>query len=58
MGMPFELIFGIFLIIVFIVIAFIAIGGFLDIGRTANVGTFYEDFLNSYIYKVSGLRYI
>ncbi len=43
LGMPFEIIFAIFLIIVFIVIAFIAIGGFLDIGKSANVGVFYED---------------
>lgn len=43
LGMPFEIIFAIFLIIVFIVIAFIAISGFLDIGKTASVGTFYED---------------
>ena len=44
LGMPFEIIFGIFLIIVFIIIAFIAIGGFLDIGRSSSVGGFYNDF--------------
>jgi len=43
MGMPFGMMFAIFLIVVFIVIAFIAIGGFLDIGTSASVGMFYED---------------
>jgi hypothetical protein len=44
MGMPFGMIFAIFLIIVFVVIAFIAMGGFLDIGRASSVGLFYDEF--------------
>ncbi len=44
MGMPFEIIFAIFLIVVFVVIAFIAVGYFLDIGRSSSVGIFYRDF--------------
>lgn len=44
LGMPFEVIFAIFLIVIFIIIAFIAIGGFLDVGRSTNVGLFYEEF--------------
>ncbi len=43
MSMPFGMIFAIFLIIIFIVIAFVAISTFLDFGRTANVGIFYQD---------------
>ena len=43
MGMPFSMIFAIFLIIVFIVIAFIAVKSFLDIGRTSGVGMFYDE---------------
>ena len=43
-GMPFSMIFAIFLIVVFVVIAFIAIGHFLDIGRSSSVGMFYRDF--------------
>jgi hypothetical protein len=43
MGMPFGMIFAIFLIVVFVVIALIAVGGFLDIGQSASVGMFYED---------------
>lgn len=43
MGMPFGMIFAILLIIVFVVIAFIAIKGFLDIGRTSGVGMFYDE---------------
>jgi hypothetical protein len=44
MGLPFGMIFAILLIVVFIVVAFIAIGSFLDIWRTSSVGTFYDDF--------------
>lgn len=44
MGMPFGIIFAIFLIVVFVVIAFIAVGYFLDIGRSSSVGMFYRDF--------------
>jgi len=43
MGMPFSMMFAIFLIIVFIVVAFIGIRFFLDFGRTADIGLFYED---------------
>ncbi|MGC9309753.1 MAG: hypothetical protein ACP5D2_03620 [Candidatus Nanoarchaeia archaeon] len=42
LGMPFGVIFSIFLIIVFIVIAFIAIGHFLDIGKCGKIGQFYD----------------
>lgn len=43
MGMPFGMIFAIFLIVVFVVIAFIAVAGFLDIGESAGVGMFYDE---------------
>jgi len=43
MGLPFGVIFSIILIVVFIVIAFIAIKHFLDIGDCAGVGQFYEE---------------
>ena len=43
MGMPFNMIFAILLMIVFFVTAFIAIGYFLDIGRSSDVGMFYRD---------------
>jgi len=43
MGMPFSMMFAIFLIIVFIVVAFMGIRFFLDFGRTADVGLFYKD---------------
>ena len=43
MGMPFGIIFAIFLIVVFIVIAFIAVNHFLDIGGCAGVGLFYDE---------------
>ena len=42
-SLPFGIIFAIFLIVVFVVIAFIAISHFLDIGRQTGVGMFYED---------------
>ena len=44
MGMPFGMIFAIFLIVVFVVIAFIAVGYFLDIGDSSSVGLFYREF--------------
>ena len=47
MAMPFKMIFAIFLIIVFVVFAFIAIKGFLKIGETSNVGLFYEELQES-----------
>ena len=43
MGMPFGMIFAIFLIVVFVVIAFIAVEGFLDLGESASVGMFYDE---------------
>jgi len=43
MGMPFGIIFAIFMIIIFIVIAFIAVRHFLDIGSCSSVGLFYDE---------------
>ena len=43
MSMPFAVIFSIILIVVFIVIAFIAIKHFLNLQKCGSVGTFYED---------------
>lgn len=43
MGMPFNMIFAIFLMIVFVVIAFIAVKSFLDIGKSSGVGMFYDE---------------
>lgn len=43
MSMPFGMIFAIFLIVVFVVFAFMAIAGFFEIGDTASVGMFYEE---------------
>lgn len=43
MGLPFGMIFAIFLIVIFIVIAFIAINHFLDIGKCSSVGMFYDE---------------
>ena len=43
MGMPFSMMFAIFLIIVFIVAAFMGIRFFLGFGRTVDVGLFYDD---------------
>jgi len=42
-GLPFGIIFAIFLIIVFIVVAFIAVNHFLDIGACSSVGMFYDE---------------
>jgi len=42
MALPFGLIFSIILIVVFIVIAFIAVNHFLDIGKCAQIGGFYD----------------
>lgn len=44
MGLPFSLIFSIFLIIIFIVVAFMAGKSFLDTSTCAKIGLFYEDF--------------
>jgi predicted RNase H-like HicB family nuclease len=43
MSLPFGLIFSIILIIVFIVVAFIAVGHFLEIGDCSKVGQAYEE---------------
>jgi hypothetical protein len=43
MGMPFGMIFAIFLIVVFVVFAFMAVGYFLDLGEATSVGMFYDD---------------
>ena len=43
MGMPFGIIFAIFLIIVFVIVAFIAVSQFLDLGRASSVGLFYKE---------------
>lgn len=42
-GMSFGMMFAIFLIIVFVVISFIAVNSFLDIGESASVGLFYDE---------------
>lgn len=42
-GLSFGVIFSIFLIVVFIVIAFIAVGAFLGIWHSSDVGFFYRD---------------
>lgn len=43
MSMPFGTIFAIFLIVAFIIFAFMAVRGFLDIGTQANAGMFYNE---------------
>ena len=43
MSMPFSVIFSFFLIIVFIIVAFIAAKSFLDFGSCSSVGLFYDD---------------
>ncbi|MFH1500642.1 MAG: hypothetical protein ABIE22_01725 [archaeon] len=43
MEMPFGMIFSIFLIVVFVVVAFIAISHFLDLKRCTEVSSFYAD---------------
>ncbi len=43
MGMPFGMIFAILLIVVFVVVAFIAVDYFLDIGDASSVGLFYRE---------------
>jgi hypothetical protein len=46
-GMSFGMIFAIFLIVVFVIIAFIAIKAFLGIQETSEVGMFYDDLQKS-----------
>ncbi len=43
MSLPFGVIFSIFLIIVFIAVAYFAINHFLEIGECGQVGQFYDD---------------
>lgn len=45
-GMPFSVIFSIFLIVVFLVVAFFAIKYFLNIRRCSEIGLFIDDFQN------------
>lgn len=42
-GMSFGMMFAIFLIIVFVVIAFTAVNFFLDLGESSSVGLFYDE---------------
>jgi hypothetical protein len=42
-AMPFAMIFSIFLIAIFVVAAFVGSGFFLDFGKTADIGMFYDD---------------
>jgi hypothetical protein len=49
-GISFGMIFSIFLIVVFVIVAFIAIRHFLDLGQTTQVGQFYKDLQE----KISG----
>jgi len=44
MGLPFSTIFSVFLIAVFIVVAFFAIRYFMDIGKCSEEGMFIDDF--------------
>lgn len=46
-GMPFSTIFSIFLIVVFIVVAFYAIRYFINIGKCSETGLFLDDFQNA-----------
>jgi hypothetical protein len=41
--MPFGIIFAVFLIVIFVVIAFNATKSFLDVGKCSSVGMFYEE---------------
>ncbi len=43
MAMPIKMIFAIFLIVVFVAFAFMAVSGVIDTGDTATVGFFYDD---------------
>ncbi|MCK5449677.1 hypothetical protein KAI32_02330 [Candidatus Pacearchaeota archaeon] len=43
MGLPFGMIFAIFLIVIFIVVTFVGIKSFLSFGRTSSVGLFYQE---------------
>ncbi|MFH0808496.1 MAG: hypothetical protein V1888_02670 [archaeon] len=54
LGMSFGMIFAIFLILVFIVIAFIAVGYFLNLGESAGVGLFYNELQSAVDGAMSG----
>lgn len=41
--MPFGIIFAVFLIVIFVIIAFNATKSFLDVGKCSSVGMFYEE---------------
>lgn len=43
MSLPFGMIFSIILIVIFIVVAFIAVKSFLDLGKTSSIGLFYKE---------------
>ncbi len=43
MALPFGMIFAIFLIVIFIVVAFIGVKSFLSFGDTSSVGLFYQE---------------
>lgn len=45
-GLPFGLIFAIFMIVIFIIAAFWAVSHFLDIGKCSEVGLFYDGLQN------------
>ena len=47
MGLPFGMIFAIFLIVIFIAVTFVGIKSFLSFGRTSGVGLFYQEFQDS-----------
>jgi len=47
MGMPISVIFSIFLIVIFLVVAFFAIKHFLEIGKCSETGMFIEDLRSS-----------
>lgn len=42
-GLPFGIIFAVFLIVIFLVVAIIAAMNFLDLGESYSVGIFYDD---------------
>jgi len=47
MGLPFGMIFAVFLIVIFIVVAFMGVRFFLDFGKTSGVGLFYQELQES-----------
>jgi hypothetical protein len=57
MSLPFGLIFSIILIVVFVVIAFIAVKYFLGIGSCSEIGLFYDDFQSEINNAMSAQEY-